>query len=80
MPSKCSDANWGVSFDHEGWSTCGNDNLFITAFYRSDPHRKENPISLLEGARCCSATLEFSIGQGECTRANWWGTLDRFVH
>ena len=81
-PFKCSDVDWSYSFDREGWSKCGKDNLFITAFYRKDPQPKGDPISSLEEARCCSAVLVFSGtgGQGECKRAHWWIILNKYVH
>lgn len=80
MPFRCWDANWVVSLGRRSWSLCGKNNPFITALHRSDPLPNEDPISLLDGARCCNAALEFGGGgQSKCRGTNWkW--LTRFVH
>ena len=80
MPFRCWNADWGESFDRPGWSTCSKNNLFITALYRSDPLPNEDPISLLDGARCCTAALEFSGGRSECDRADWGAVFNGLVH
>ena len=70
-PFECYDEDWSSSFDRLGWSTCGKDNYFIKAFHRNDPHPKEDPISLLNKVRCCSATFVFNGARGECAGAYW---------
>ena len=78
IPLKCSVADWSESFDKSGLSKCEGDNLFITGFYRlNPPDNTRDPISLLEQARCCSSTPEFSGQDGTCTTANWWQSLDK---
>ena len=74
----CLVADWIESFKKSGWSNCGEDNFFITGFYRLNPsNNTRDPISLLEQARCCSSTPEFSGQDGTCTTANWWNSLDK---
>lgn len=71
----CSDADWSSSFDNEGWSKCDDiDNPFITAFFRSDPVvPKNNPISLLDKARCCSASVAYNHEKVDCRERCWHG-------
>ena len=77
-PPTCPVADWIKSFKQSGSSRCGEDNLFITGFYRSNsPDNTSDPISLLEQARCCSSIPEFSGQDGTCIDANWWDSLDR---
>ena len=72
----CLDADWSSSFDGEGWSKCDDiDNPFITAFYRSDPVvPKNNPISLLDKARCCSASVAYNHEKVDCKESCWSGS------
>ena len=76
----CLVADWMESFKKSGWSKCGEDNLFITGFYRSNPPESSNDlISLLEQAKCCNSTPEFSGQKGKCTEGLWRSSLDLYV-
>ena len=77
--STCSNANWWRSFDTKGLSKCGKSNLFITGFKRSPTKKNEDPIYLLEEARCCNAIPLLSSKGGECVKADWWKSLDKYV-
>ena len=79
-PPTCPVADWISTFKKTGWSTCGENNLFITGFYRFNPSDNSSyQISSLEQAICCNSTPEFSDQQGICTNAYWPNYLDRHV-
>ena len=80
-PTACSVADWSESFKRHGWSTCEEDNLFITGFYRlNPPNQQTDPISSLEQAKCCTGSKpEFRSQDGTCTTASWWHSLERCV-
>ena len=77
-PASCTNKNWWLSFDKQGWSTCGNDKLFITGFYRNvlDSYDKDQ-IYRLEEAKCCSSNSFYRTERSECKDGNWWLLLDR---
>ena len=76
-PLTCSVADWSESFKESGWSKCGEDNLFITGFYRlNPPDNISDAISLLERARCCNSTPEFSDQDGTCETVFWGDSSD----
>ena len=80
IPTTCSVSVWSESFNRSGWLTCGENNLFITGFYRSNSsNNTSDPISSLEQARCCNSTPEFSGQNGTCIRADWRNSLERCV-
>ena len=66
IPSTCYTANWTTSFDSQGWSKCGEKNLFITAIYRSASVGSRDIMNSLEEARCFSSTPSFSGRDGVC--------------
>ena len=77
-PSSCINKNWWSSFDRQGWSTCANDKLFITGFYRNQLGTwDKDEIYRLEEAKCCSSNSIYLSQRSECVNANWWATLDR---
>ena len=79
-PPRCLVSYWIDSFKTNVWLQCAGDNLFITGFSRlNPPDNTSDPISLLEQARCCSATLEFSSQHGTCINVYWQNSLDRYV-
>ncbi|XP_028416275.1 uncharacterized protein LOC114540203 [Dendronephthya gigantea] len=74
----CSVAKWWLKSSNKwGWATCGEENLFITGFYRSSPNSNRVPIILLEEARCCNSTPASSGQNGQCKTVNWWFSLDK---
>ena len=76
----CLVVDWIESFKSHGWFKCGKANLFITGFYRLNPPGGNNdPISLLEQAKCCNSTPEFSGQKGTCTKGEWRSSLDQYV-
>ena len=77
--SQCRNANWLVSFEKKGWSTCGSSIEYITGFYR-DKKTPNEPISLVEEARCCKAPLPIQNQPSTCVDADWWTVLDRLVN
>ncbi|XP_028401393.1 fibropellin-1-like isoform X2 [Dendronephthya gigantea] len=77
-PNYCKNANWWHSFDKKGWSTCNNNKLFITGFYRNKlDNWDKDQIYRLEEARCCSSNSLYLTQSSECTDANWWASLDK---
>ena len=76
-PFTRSNADWRESFDNEGWSKCGKENLFIAGFYRGPSNKGYHPIRLLEEAKCCSSISAYSGQSGKCEDAIW--SLDRYV-
>ena len=77
--STCSVSDWFESFKRSGLSKCGEDNLFITGFYRLNPPADDtsDPISLLEQARCCSSIPEFRVEDRKCESADWKNSLNK---
>ena len=78
-PLSCSNANWWLSFDKEGWSSCAKKNRYIKGFQRSPPKEKSDPIYMLEEAKCCTAIPLWDKLDAECFEANWWLALDKYV-
>jgi hypothetical protein len=77
-PNYCKNENWWDSFDKKGWSTCNNDKLFITGFYRNTLESwTMDQIYRLEEAKCCSSNSLYLTQRSECKNANWWDSLDR---
>ena len=77
IPPNCSVADWSERLDKSSLSKCERNNLFITGFYRlNPPDSTSDPISLLERARCCNSTPEFSNQDGTCTTVYWGESLD----
>ncbi|XP_028410341.1 uncharacterized protein LOC114532951 [Dendronephthya gigantea] len=73
----CSIANWMEISYQTGWLRCGKENLFITGLLRNPPYRLDNdPIILLEEARCCNSTSAYSGQNGVCKQADWVRSLD----
>ena len=66
------DADWGRSFDHNGWSECPN-NFYISGMYRSNPSGR-NGLDHIERVRCTQAT---SPSSQTCGVRNWWSSFDR---
>ncbi|XP_046839582.1 uncharacterized protein LOC124433827 isoform X2 [Xenia sp. Carnegie-2017] len=73
---ECANVSWRLSFDSRGWSICKNKYHFITGFRRSTA-RKNDPIYLLEDARCCESTQTYDNEPGVCRIANWSTSLNR---
>ena len=69
----CSVADWGRSFNEEGWSKCGKDSLFITGFYRGS----SDSISSLQKAKCCNVKKGIGSDGGTCEEADWQHSLKR---
>ena len=78
-PLSCSNANWWLSFDKEGWSSCAKKNRYIKGFQRNPPKQKSDPIYMLEEAKCCTAIPLWDKLDAECFEANWWLALDKYV-
>ena len=79
-PSTPSLGNWSKRFDTPGWSKCGEDNLFITGFYRSNPpDSSSDRISSLQQARCDNSTAEFRDQNGRCKLVDWRNSLGRWL-
>ena len=73
----CAIADWWHSMDVQGWSVCQSDR-FIKGFFRNDQQRDNDPISLLEEADCCPATLpKYNSAPYTCLNASWQYRLDR---
>ncbi|XP_028414750.1 uncharacterized protein LOC114537838 [Dendronephthya gigantea] len=70
--------NWWKSFDHKGWSQCGN-GRYMAGLYRNKRRRRRDPIFLLEAAKCVDAPgyLYSSPGDRYCYNHNWWKSFDR---
>eukprot|EP00296_Roombia_truncata_P007561 JP446005.1.p1 GENE.JP446005.1~~JP446005.1.p1 ORF type:complete len:682 (+),score=283.22 JP446005.1:22-2046(+) len=65
----CMKANWVSAFDKKGWSKCPTGyaiNGLVTSAGRDIYH--------LEEGKCCKPA---SGPVGKCTKANWWGSLDK---
>ena len=78
VSSQCRTANWWKSFDRKGWSKCGATTEYVTGFYRNNK-RSDDPIFLLEEAKCCKAPAPNQNRASTCKNANWWSVLDRLV-
>ena len=71
-------ANWGVSFKIQGWSTCGPKNKFITGFYRNSVI-KDDGLDRLEQAKCCPLSPKYFAQNIVCKNANWERTFNMLV-
>ena len=79
-PPRCLVSDWIKSFSRNVWLKCAATNLFITGFYRlNPPDDTSDPISLLEQAKCCSSTPEFSGQDGKCSEISWQNSLAKYV-
>ena len=74
--SQCRDANWWESFDHQGWSTCDESTQYLTGLWRNAP-KIDDPIFLIEEAKCCAATGPGANESSTCQNAWWWAVLDK---
>ena len=76
IPSlNCSVADWGESFKKNDWSKCGDENIFITGFYRGS----SDSIDSLEKAKCCKVKQEIGSHGGSCVLASWVFSLERYL-
>jgi len=69
----CHDADWGLTFDREGWGKC-DDKQFLVGLWRSDNKGNDDGIHLIEWGRCCSSGL---YRFGSCYNQNVLTALDR---
>ncbi|XP_001639919.2 aerolysin [Nematostella vectensis] len=72
----CSEANWQISFDKEGYSTCNSKNDYINGLYRNNNAGGNDGIHLIEKARCCPIPYPFWYQPTDCVIADWVHSLD----
>ena len=65
------DADWGLSFDHAGWSNCPP-NTIMTGTYRN-PNVAGEGIYMLEMARCVQP---WGVEVESTSTADWWKCFD----
>ncbi|XP_046863892.1 uncharacterized protein LOC124457749 isoform X2 [Xenia sp. Carnegie-2017] len=73
----CVNANWWVSFNKQGWSTCDTTNQFITGFYRSALSANYDGLYRLEEAKCCKSSPIYIGQKSTCQNANWWDSFNK---
>ena len=76
----CVTANWWISFDHAGMSSCPNSHMYITGLERSKASdHKEDYIYHIEGAQCCQGTGKYLSQSAHCVKENWVHSFDRLA-
>ena len=77
MHDGCKKADWWGGFDRKGWVQCDSSTQYITGLWRSHYAGPEAKISVLEGAKCCSAMAPNQNTPSTCQKVDWWGILDK---
>ncbi|XP_046863423.1 delta-like protein 4 [Xenia sp. Carnegie-2017] len=73
----CVKANWWVSFNKQGWSTCDKTNQFITGLYLSALSANNDGLYRLEEAKCCKSSPIYIWQKSICRNANWRDSLKK---